>query len=276
MDERPDQPLPPPPPEAPLPPPPPETLPPPPGGALPPPEVVTPPPLPPAPPPPPAPPSRSRFPVVAAVAIAIAAVAGLATWLLLAGGGDGGSDGGTSPPVSPTTSTSPSVSPTPTVDPRTRPRVRATFAGSALAEGRRYRLGVQPLRGSGGDRCELNRYDEVGAYLSECRSWERGGFDILLFSVQVGNETGGPILLNRNRFVLVDRRGRVHEPEGVRSAAEEPNAFWALADRLGPGAFETKWLVFSGLTDYVPSRLSYRDGNQRLSVVFSGRHSVGR
>ena len=210
------------------------------------------------------------------MALAIAAVAGLATWLLLAGGGDGGSDGGTSPSVSPTTSSSPTVSPSPTVDPRTRPHVRATFAGSALAEGRRFRLGVQPLRGSGGDRCVLDRYDGVGAYLSECRSWERGGFDILLFSVQVGNETEGPILVNRNRFVLLDRKGRAHRPEGVRSAAEDPDAFWALAEQLGPGAFETKWLVFSGLTDYVPSRLTYRDGNQRLSIVFSGRRSVAR
>jgi hypothetical protein len=211
---------------------------------------------------------------VAAVAIAIAAVAGLATWLLLAGGGDGGSGDGTSPSVAPTT-TSPTVSPTPTVDPRTRPHIRAGFAGSVLAEGRRLGLGVQPLRGSGGDRCRLNRYAGATAYLSECRSWERGGFDILLFSVQVSNETGRPILVNRNRFVLIDRRGRVHRPEGVRSSAEEPDAFWALAEPLGPDAFETKWLVFSGLTDYVPSRLSYRDRNQLLSVVFTGRHSVG-
>jgi hypothetical protein len=116
----------------------------------------------------------------------------------------------------------------------------------------------------------------VGAYLSDCRSWERGGFDILLFSVQVDNDTGRAVLVNRNRFVLVDRKGRAHQPEDVRSAAEEPAAFWALAERLGPGGFETKWLVFPARTDYVPSRLSYRDGKQVLSVVFRGRHSVGR
>lgn len=135
-----------------------------------------------------------------------------------------------SPPPSATTSkpgVSPSVSPSPTP---TRPpaQVSEAFDLQDWAEGERVLLGIVDL-GVADHGCAVHSYRVRGAtheaYETDCPSWEKDGYDIILFQVTLRNATKTAIPFNLRNFVLTARDGRTFGPVNVRSKAEFPPNF---------------------------------------------------
>jgi hypothetical protein len=216
---------------------------------------------------------------VAAAAIAVA----LVLWL-----GDDDLGSGTEPsPMSPTPtasdptatpSDSPDPSPSPTVPPRQRPEVRIAFSVQDWAKGERLLFYAYPFRLPDSD-CEVHVYSAGGrtrgAMRSGCSSWERTGYDVLVFRVVLRNVDDRATSFNLRNFVLSARDGRSFGPVNVRSEAETPPNFLPETARIPPRSNLLGYLTFDGRAPgLVPARLSYVDGRQTLTVVFDGRHSI--
>ncbi|MEX2203819.1 MAG: hypothetical protein WD965_07000 [Actinomycetota bacterium] len=181
-----------------------------------------------------------------------------------------------SPSPIPSSSPSPSASATPpTTSPR---RVEQTFHQQEWLKGERLWLTVVdfPREVSG---CTVHAYtveqETLGAYESDCQSWESDGYDVLLFYVGLRNPTNRPVRFNLRNFVVTARDSRTFGPVNVRSQAEFPPNFLPETGKLPPKSNLVGYLTFDGrVTGMVPERLSYLDGQQTLSIVFEGNHST--
>jgi hypothetical protein len=228
--------------------------------------------------PPQRPDRRRGFALGLAVGLAAAAIAVvLVVWI-------GGEEEGTSivPPSATGPTPHPSESaapiPSPAVPPRQRPEVRIDLSELVWAKGKRLLFFVYPLRPADSD-CEVHAYTvggkTTGAMRSGCTSWERSGYDVLIFRVALRNVDDRAASFNLRNFVLVARDGRTFGPVNVRLEADTPPNFLPETAKIPPRSNLLGYLTFDGrATGLVPARLSYVDGEQTLTVVFDGRHTV--
>jgi hypothetical protein len=177
--------------------------------------------------------------------------------------------------VSATSSTTRTESSTPDAPVPSSREVRTLFGEGGWSRGERLAIAVAKLPGAT-DSCVLHTYTVKGrtraAYRSDCRSWENSGYDILLFYVGVRNISARPATISLRDWVLVARDGRSFPPVNVRSAADSPSNFLSETTQLARKTSVLGFLTFDGRDpDLVPSRLSYVDGDQTLTVVFGGR-----
>jgi hypothetical protein len=178
-----------------------------------------------------------------------------------------------SPPPSPNSSPSPSRQPK-----RTRPQVIGKFS-AFLQPPRGERLSLIVIPVTKGE-CQLHLYKPrgakpIGAFDSDCASWENSGVDILLFNVSLSNHTDRALSFSRRDFVLASRDGRTFGPVDVRSQATQPPNFLPDTGKILPQSSVRGWLTFDGrVTGLVPDSLSYVDGDQTLTLVFDGKPSV--
>lgn len=202
----------------------------------------------------------------------VAAVVAVGTVLAL---NDGGAKTAASPTASASPSTSPSASPTPERPPA---QIKSTFQGQDWLKGERLWLSVVDFDLNAAE-CSVHVYKVRnkmrGAFQSDCSSWERDGYDILLFYVALRNPARRPFKFNLRNFVLTARDTRTFGPVNVRSEAEFPPSFLPETGTLPPRSNLVGYLTFDGrVTSMVPARISYVNGQQTLVVLFEGKHSI--
>ena len=228
-------------------------------------------------PPSPVEPAHSRS-FVAGIVVGVAIVAAAALVVYLFTREDGGATAAP-PSTIPTALPTPSPSPTPAKVPvRERAQVKALFSEQQWSKGRDMLLYAyefpQPDEG-----CTVHAFavggQVRGAYETGCSSWERDGYDVLLFYVALRNVDDRAASFNLRDFVLVSRNGRTFGPVNVRTQAEFPPNFLPETSKMPPNTNVVGYLTFDGrVKGLVPARLSYIDGRQTLTVVFDGKHRV--
>jgi hypothetical protein len=78
-----------------------------------------------------------------------------------------------------------------------------------------------------------------------------------------------------HHFALASRDAAVLLPVDVGTHAEHPNSFLPAMTIVPPHTKLLGYLTFDdGATGLVPSRLTYLDGGQELTVVFDGKSGV--
>ncbi|MBI4259091.1 MAG: hypothetical protein HY658_00865, partial [Actinobacteria bacterium] len=209
-----------------------------------------------------------------AIGVAVLVGVGITALALVSGQGDPDERGLSPPPTTTTppptvpTSPSPSVTATPSASPRS---IRTVAAFDGFAEGKRVEIRVVGLPPLPRDECVGH---EIGngpvAYQSDCTSWEEAGYDLYFFRFEFRNLSGRAVVFERNRVMIVARDGRVYRPVNVSDVVQEPDEFWSLTERIVAGRTREAWITFDGSTDFRPARFTYRDGNQRLTIVFVG------
>lgn len=198
--------------------------------------------------------------LTAAVAVAIS----------LGGGGRSKPQAEAIPPTP--TGTGTASSPTPT---GTGPEVNLGHFPHR-AYGDRLNFGIYYLD-TRDDECTVNAFQylgigkDSGAYYSGCSDWESGGFDLYLFNVYFYNKSDEPVTLRRANFSLLDRRGERHRVVDIREEALLPEFFIARKEQVKPSKLFDGWLVFDADPDFVPKKLSYRDGDETFTIVFEGK-----
>lgn len=89
------------------------------------------------------------------------------------------------------------------------------------------------------------------------------------------NETNRALAFDLRDFVLVARKNdATYGPVNVRSAAQHPPEFLPETVKIAPHSNLVGYLTFDGRIALVPTRLSYVDGNQTLTITFQGKPSV--
>jgi hypothetical protein len=220
-----------------------------------------------------APRGRWRGAVVAAIVLLTLAAAGAAAYYLAVG-----KDPATNSAIATRSpSPSPSATPSPTPAPELAAEVEVDFADVAFGE----RVQLSVLEQQRDDRCRTHAFkpvgafpDHVGVFLSDCTDWEDGGFELYFFYVEVINHTDDPVTLRRANFLLLDRKGKRHRPVDVRTQAEDPRDFLAGSARISANGELRGFLAFDAKPAYVPRSITYRDGEQQLTVRFASGHRV--
>jgi hypothetical protein len=120
-----------------------------------------------------------------------------------------------------------SVSPSPS-HPTGRPVVSIVFGRQEWAKGARLALHLyEPPYPD--EECIVHTYElggrTLGAFQSNCASWTRNGYDILIFGVGFRNRSQLPLTIRLRNFVLISRDGRAFSPVNVRSEARFPPLF---------------------------------------------------
>lgn len=229
----------------------------------------------------PTPPARKRSTftsgVVVGVLMLLAAVVALVSILVLRE--DDAATVVATPSPSPSSSPSPSLSPSPSPSRVATPRqVEQTFHEQAWLKGERLWMasGDFPLAD---EDCAVHAFTEnevtLGAYQTDCQSWQTDGYDIIIFSVALRNPTTRALTFNLRNFVLTARDSRTFGPVNVRARAEFPPNFLPETGKLPPKSNLVEYLTFDGrVTGLVPARLTYLDGQQTLTIEFEGHHSI--
>jgi hypothetical protein len=112
---------------------------------------------------------------------------------------------------------------------------------------------------------------KVVIFLTDCSSWERDGYDIVLFSVELRNRSREAVRFHLRSFALEVRGANVYVPVNVRSKAETPPRFLPENAVIPPHASLKGYLTFDGRVSFVPKALSYLDGRQTLTVNLDGK-----
>jgi hypothetical protein len=127
------------------------------------------------------------------------------------------------------------------------------------------------------EECIVHTYElggrTLGAFQSNCASWTRNGYDILIFGVGFRNRSQLPLTIRLRNFVLISRDGRAFSPVNVRSEARFPPLFLPETQKLPPGGTWRGFVTFDGrVPGIVPASINYIDDEQTLRIRFQGRH----
>jgi len=171
-----------------------------------------------------------------------------------------------------------SQSPTPSPAASLERQVEGSFHDQEWLKGDGLWIWVSPfgLRDPG---CVVHAFAKghgtLGAYLSGCLSWERDGYDILMFYVALRNPTRRSVSFSLRNFILTARDRRTFGSVNVRSEAEFPPHFLPEKAKIPPRSNLVGWLTFDGrVRGLVAAELNYVNGPQTLTVVFEGQHTV--
>lgn len=194
------------------------------------------------------------------------------------------SRGSASGPVVATRSPAPSASPSapPSFSPEPPAVVSGSFNTITASTGTRLKFSVSWVRYPD-DECTVHSFavgegflgEPQGGFVSDCRSWEAGGYDIMMFKIDLKNRSREVVTLNLRNFVLIPRDGRSFSPVNVRAKAKLPTSFLPERQKLPPGANWSGYIAFDGrVRGLVPKSLDYIDGPQMLRQTFDGKHGV--
>jgi len=134
-----------------------------------------------------------------------------------------------------------------------------------------YPLGVASSCREGQYR-PRSRY--LTAYFFSCSDVAGSPFQPYIFYVRLTNRTKRPVTISLSYFVVVTRAGDSQAAVDVRSDAAKPEAFIPPHSVIPPHASLRGWIAFDGRLAFVPTRLSYIDGQQTLTVEFAGARRV--
>jgi hypothetical protein len=175
----------------------------------------------------------------------------------------------TSPPSANPSTASSTPSPTPPI----AAEVVRSFPGAAL--GARLNFWVDRLPRT--PDCYTDAFPDVlagsGAYYSDCKSWKDAGLDVCFFYVIVQNLTTEEEHFGLVGFEMSTREGETIRPIQLSNYVEDPSIYIPDEVTLSSRQVLKGWVTFDSLTDFVPARLTYRDGEQSLVIEFHGRHT---
>lgn len=141
-----------------------------------------------------------------------------------------------------------------------------------IVDGKRFTLWVSifPDRDP---RCRTNFLGRFAAYLSACR---RDGRNLSYFYAGLGNDTPTSKGMRLDRFVLVGQDGSEVRPRFIGGLLEDAGDAMPRTRLVDRGEEASGYLAFETPRRFIPARLSYQDGDQKLTVLFPGDHrSVG-
>jgi len=82
----------------------------------------------------------------------------------------------------------------------------------------------------------LNALHDEGAYLSDCGSWERSGYHIVLFYVQLSDRGPRPVPYRLDDFRLYTADGRWESALHLRGLVPDPTAYFPESGTVEPAA----------------------------------------
>jgi hypothetical protein len=141
-----------------------------------------------------------------------------------------------------------------------------------IVDGKRFTMWVSifPDRDR---RCRTNFLGRFAAYLSACR---RAGRNLSHFYAGLGNDTPTPKEMQLERFLLVGQDGTEARPRFLGGLLEDAGDAMPRRSVVQRGQEAFGYLAFRTPKGFIPARLSYEDGDQKLTVLFPGDHrSVG-
>lgn len=209
----------------------------------------------------------------------VAALAAGAGWAISRGLATPGDDpqlaGPPDPPLAADPAAPPIASPSlpPEVSPpQGTPSETTTVRFPQPASGNGLLVRVQPFTGADRD-CTSHVFDGVGAYQSDCRSWQ--GTDVSWFFVFVENTGADPVSVRLGGLVMATEVGERRSPVRLGVRSTDPQAFFPREAELGPGEGVGGWVTFDDDPDVVPASLTYQDGGgTALTIEFAGGHDT--
>lgn len=148
--------------------------------------------------------------------------------------------------------------------------VESQFPGSA--QGQNFRFSAEPSSIS--SDCIVNSQDGVMVYLSQCASWREssGGYsNIYFFHVTFTNITSSPAEFQLQDLAIVTSEDEQYRAVYLGASAQNQQAFLPESATVLPHTFISGWVTFDASVAFVPSRISYIDKDQVLSVRFPCR-----
>lgn len=175
-------------------------------------------------------------------------------------------------------SAEPASSPSFPSPPGPAPPVAERFTDHRWVEGQRLSWRAEIFKDASDD-CQVHTFTRdgrtLGAYDARCHSWKASGYNLVIFYVTVRNLTDAPVPFDLHRFFLAGRDARVLVPVEVGTQAASSRSFLPEMTVVPPRTRLLGYLTFDdGVTGLVPSRLTYLDGEQELTVVFDGKLGV--
>jgi hypothetical protein len=226
---------------------------------------------------PPPPPSRHR----SGIWIIVGLIAVVVLIALIGGALDMLSRSSNQALASQTPSSHARSSPSPTTKPRFKAHVTRTFDSHRPAVGRQFALSVPGQEKSFG--CVLHSFTALGgkprgAYLTGCPFLVSEGYEVLLIAAVLRNATSAPITYKLGNFVMTSKSGGTYGAVSIRSVRGVAAAnYIPEGGKLPAGGRVQGYVTFDARTGgkpQVPSRVSYLDGRQELTILFRGKHST--
>lgn len=217
--------------------------------------------------------SRSGRRIELTLAAAVVVAAGVLGGFLLGRSSTPSEERTSSPTLAPTPS--PSATPELTHSPAP-PNTDGAFR--ELAVGDRLILQVEMIPApslTAVGPCTVHRFGGNIAYITNCREYELRGEQLILFAVKLTNTSGEPLNFDLEHFLLSARDGAVFDPVDVRAEFKYDPALLPRSGLIPPGKARAGYVTFDGRLQFrVADSLAYADGDQVLTVHFSGQHTV--
>lgn len=181
-----------------------------------------------------------------------------------------------SSPTPATPTPSPTATPEPTHSP-SPPKNDADFPG--VARGDRFNLTVEAIKETTLSHirpCIAHRFGGEIAHIEHCQGYESLDKKLILVAVKLTNTSGEPLNFDLESFLLSSQGGAVFDPVDVRADFNYDPFLLPRSGLIPPGKARDGWITFDGRLQFrVADSVAYADGNQVLTVHFSGKHTAG-